>query len=71
MGITAQMETAELITRGRHALERAKKQEKKKLSTGYKYITLNDRTRILVECDKDGNPTERGQRQLDAAKSKL
>lgn len=53
----------------RIALERARKIEAKKLKSGYRWFKVNARTKILVECDKDGNPTKRGQESIDSYKS--
>ena len=53
----------------RIALERARKIEAKKLKNGYRWFKVNARTKILVECDKDGNPTKRGQEIIDRYKS--
>ncbi len=51
------------------ALAKCKRNEEKQLRDGYRWITVNHRTKVLVECDKKGKPTEKGQRQLDAVKS--
>lgn len=51
------------------ALAKCKRNEEKQLRNGYKWIAVNHRTKVLVECDEKGNPTKRGQRQFDAVKS--
>ena len=45
-------------------LERAKRYEKDLLKKGHRWIRINSRTKVLVECDADGKPTERGKRQI-------
>lgn len=53
----------------RIALERAKKVEAKDIKKGYRWVRINNITKILVECDKDGLPTKRGQEHIDRYKS--
>jgi hypothetical protein len=53
----------------RIALERAKKMEAKEIKKGYRWYKIDNRTKILVECDKDGNPTERGLECIERYKS--
>lgn len=53
------------------ALAKCKRNEEKRLRNGYRWITVNHRTKVLVECDKKGKPTERGQRTIDAFKVAL
>lgn len=53
------------------ALKHAKKYEKELLRSGYRWFRINARTKVLVECDADGNPTERGKRQIEKQKSLL
>lgn len=42
------------------ALEKARKQEEKRLKEGWMWVRLNSRTKVFVPCDKKGNPTSRG-----------
>lgn len=53
----------------RIALERAKKVEAKDIKKGYRWVRINNITKILVECDKDGHPTKRGQEHINRYKS--
>lgn len=53
----------------RIALERAKKLEAKEIRKGYRWYRFNDRTKILIECDKHGNPTKRGLESIERYKS--
>lgn len=55
----------------RRALEKAKRQEKEKLSKGYRYVKVNDRTEVLVPCDKNGKPTKEGLARIKKLKSVL
>lgn len=52
-------------TNAEAALAKAKALEKRDLENGKRYFRVSQRTYILVECDKDGNPTERGRRSLE------
>lgn len=50
------------------ALEKAHRYEQKLTKKGYRWKRLSPRLSIFVECDKDGNPTEHGQRQIEKQK---
>lgn len=52
-------------------LEKAREREQVMISKGYRYVQVNPRTRILVECDKRGKPTKKGQEYLDKLKEML
>lgn len=45
-------------------LEKAKKRERRDGKNGYRWIKINERNKLFIPCDKDGNPTERGQRMI-------
>lgn len=64
MSIISQIEEASVIEKSIRALEKAKRIEKKNIAKGYRYIHVNSRTKVLVECNEKGEPTERGKRQL-------
>ena len=66
MSIITQMEEAGVVERGVRALEKAKRLEHKRIAKGARYIHINERTKVLVDCDKDGQPTEKGRQQLAA-----
>lgn len=51
----------------RKGLEKAHRYEKVMLKNGYRWYTINSCTKILVECDKDGNPTKMGKQQIKRA----
>lgn len=69
MTIVEQIENAARLNKGVIALELVKEKEKEELAKGYRYIKLSSRTKVLVECDKKGKPTAKGQRQLDSLKT--
>ena len=53
------------------ALERAKKIEDRLEKHGYKWVKINERLKIFVPCDKNGNPTLDGQRSIDILKTTM
>jgi len=55
----------------RKGLEKAQKQEKKLLKHGYRWVKINDKLKIFVECDKKGHPTEKGQRVIAETKRRM
>lgn len=52
-------------------LEKAKLMEKEKLAKGYRYIKIDNRTKALIPCDKDGKPTKEGEEFIKAIKASL
>lgn len=52
-------------------LQKAKNYENEMLKKGYRWFTINKRTKILVECDSKGNPTKKGKNQLMIAKTNI
>lgn len=65
MNIGFQIEDVNVRERADRTLEKARRQEAKQLSQGYRYVHVSARTRILVECDGDGRPTEKGRSVLE------
>lgn len=53
------------------ALERAKKIEDRLEKHGYKWVKINERLKIFVPCDKNGNPTLDGQRRIALLKANM
>lgn len=53
------------------ALERAKKIEDSLEKHGYKWVKINERLKIFVPCDKNGNPTLEGQRRIAILKTTM
>ena len=51
----------------RKGLEKAHCYEKAMLKNGYRWYTIKSHTKILVECDNGGNPTQRGKQQIKRA----
>ena len=52
-------------------LEQVKKKERKDEKLGYKWVRVDPRTTLFVECDKHGNPTKRGLEKINKLKSYL
>ena len=50
--------------RDKQVAEKAERFEKRKIKNGYRWVRIDPRTRVLVECDKHGTPTELGRRQI-------
>lgn len=53
---------------GRRILDKLLKNESKKVYEGFRWLKVDDRTKVLVPCDKNGNPTEKGRRILESVK---
>ena len=49
-----------VMEKDRIALERAKRQELRNERKGYRWIKINDKNKLFVPCDKQGNPTTQG-----------
>lgn len=71
MNVRFELEKAEVNEQSAKALRKAQNQEEACLKNGYRYFSVNGRTKIMVECDADGTPTERGQRVIDALKRQM
>ena len=57
--------------RDRITLEKAKRIEQKQTKKGYRWIKINERNSIFVPCDKNGDPTEEGQRRIQLFKNAI
>ena len=53
------------------ALDHAKKIEAMLEKHGYKWVKINERLEIFVQCDKNGNPTLEGQRRIELLKANM
>lgn len=53
------------------ALERAKRIEARLEKHGYRWIKINERLKIFVPCDKQGEPTLDGQRRIALLKANM
>ena len=49
-------------------LKVAHRQEAKLIKEGWRYYKINDRLRVLVPFGKDGKPTKKGKRMIEAQK---
>ena len=47
-------------------LEKAHKQEHKKMQQGYRWVSAYKNLKVFVPCDKDGEPTDKGKRMIEA-----
>ena len=61
-----ELEKVEALEKSEMALNKAKRLENKRVKAGYRYVHVDAKTKVLVECGKDGEPTAKGQRTLDA-----
>ena len=63
----------ESMERGKafRSLAQAKAIERKRLAQGWKYIRIDDRTEVLVPCDKNGKPTREGLMKIERHKAEL
>lgn len=55
----------------RKNLEIAKRYENKKIKEGWRWIKVNERLKMLVPCDRHGNPTKEGLEKIERQKSGL
>lgn len=55
----------------RIALERAKRMESKAKKKGWRWVKINERNKIFVPCDKEGNPTKDGLGRIKIFKEHL
>lgn len=53
------------------ALECAKKIEDRLEKHGHKWVKINERLKIFVPCDNNGNPTLEGQRRIALLKANM
>lgn len=62
-------EKGTVTEKDRAALAKAHRMESRDLLHGYRWIKIDDRTKALIECDKNGKPTNRGQEHIDRLKN--
>lgn len=60
-----------VTTAARNAAKKGQKQEAAKIKKGWRWINVGTRTKILVPCDKEGNPTADGQIRIQRLKENL
>lgn len=64
-------ERREVTKAALNAAKRGAKQEAAKIRKGWRWVQVGTRTKILVPCDKKGNPTEDGQMRIQRLKENL
>lgn len=64
-------ERKESLIATRAAVKKGTKIEQKRIKAGWRYVQVNERTKILVPCDKKGKPTEEGEKKILALKKNL
>jgi len=56
----------------KRSLEKAKRIENKRRKEGWRYVNITQPTmKIFVPCDKNGKPTEHGERMIKEQKMKF
>lgn len=58
-------ERQEMEDGAQRTLALAKRQEKKRLRIGWRYVQATPSCKIFIPCDRNGNPTTAGQKRLD------
>lgn len=66
-----ELERVEALEKSEKALVRAKRLEGQRMKAGYRYVQIDSRTKVMVECDTDGEPTAKGQRTIDSMRRAL
>lgn len=64
-------ERKEVTTAALRASKKGAKQEKEKINRGWRYVKVGNVTKILVPCDKNGNPTIDGLKRISQLKKML
>lgn len=64
-------ESGIVFEKDKAALKKAKQIEKNNLNKGYRWVKVNERNKIFVPCDKNGAPTEEGQRRIQLFKNAI
>lgn len=64
-------ERREVTKAALNAAKRGAKQEATKIRKGWRWVQVGTRTKILVPCDKKGNPTKDGQMRIQRLKENL
>lgn len=71
MNARFEFEKLEEMKKSEKALSKAQKIESKRIGAGYRYVRINNITKVLVECDENGEPTAKGQRTIDSMRRVL
>ena len=64
-------ERREVTTAAKAAAKKGAKMEKERIKKGWQWVQVGNRTKILVPCDKRGNPTQDGLRRIERLKQNL
>lgn len=59
------------IDNAQRSLEKMKKQEERLLKLGHRWIKISQNHSVLIPCDKNGVPTEQGERMIKMYKDSL
>lgn len=57
------------IDKDKTILSKAKRIEENEIEKGWRWVKINERTKVLVECDAKGKPTKRGKELIDRMKA--
>ena len=64
-------ERREVTTAAKAAAKKGAKMEKERIKQGWRWVNVGTRSKILVPCDKKGNPTQDGLRRIERLKQNL
>ena len=53
------------------AAKKGAKMERERIKQGWRWVKVDQRSKILVPCDKKGNPTKDGLRRIERMKQNL
>lgn len=53
------------------AAKKGAKMERERIKQGWRWVKVGTRSKILVPCDKKGNPTKDGLRRIERMKQNL
>lgn len=53
------------------AAKKGEKMERERIKKGWRWVKVGTRSKILVPCDKKGNPTQDGLRRIERMKQNL
>ena len=53
------------------AAKKGAKMERDRIKQGWRWVNVGRRSKILVPCDKKGNPTQEGLRRIERMKQNL
>lgn len=53
------------------AAKKGEKMERERIKQGWRWVNVGTRSKILVPCDKKGNPTQDGLQRIERMKQNL